>query len=120
MTTEYTTFRATAGDDIEPGIYEARLMSIEVREGKEPGTHFRVWTFSTPDFDISGTSSMSDSTSSKAYSWITAILGRQPQVGEVIEVATLNLLPVNIVVTKGTDGFARIESLATIRSKPTK
>jgi hypothetical protein len=114
-------FTAEQGDNIEAGVYPARLSNVEVKQSKADGSDFRVWTFKAKVgddiIDISGTTSMSNATNGKAFGWITAILGRQPQVGEKVTLDLLKGTTVNVVVMKDANGFSKVESLAPFGTK---
>jgi hypothetical protein len=115
------TFSPTQGDNIEPGIYPARLVSVDEKDSKD-GDTFRVWTFKAKVgndvIEITGASSLSNATNSKAYAWITAILGRELNVNESVTLDDLKSKTVNLIVKKDANGFGKIESLATFHATP--
>ena len=78
---------AKSNKDIEPGTYKASLAEVSIKEG-ESG-QYRLWDF-LADVNgelvpVSATSSMNTGPKSKAFQWLTALTGRAPQAGEVIE-----------------------------------
>ncbi len=94
---------------VEPGAYEAVCTDVEVRE--KDGNNYRRWTFTLTDGSdkqVTATSSMSVSPKSKGGKWIAALLGRQPAMGESVEVIGQ---PCTIGVTLNDEGFSTIESV---------
>jgi hypothetical protein len=85
---EFLEFSASAGQsDIAPGTYTVTLTEIsEIRtnvakRGPNAGEEFSIrdWTFFTDDDqEIRDSASVSRSTRSKQYEWITALLGGTP------------------------------------------
>jgi hypothetical protein len=115
-------FTAEQGDNIDAGVYPARLVNVEVKEAKADGRPFRLWTFKAKigaDFvDVTTTSSMSNSTSGKAAGWIATLLGHPLAVGESVEIADLTKTTVNLVIVKDINGFSKVEAIAPF--KPTE
>jgi hypothetical protein len=103
---------------VEPGAYEAVCTDVEVRE--KDGNNYRRWTFTLvdgSDKSVTATSSMSVSPKSKGGKWIAALLGRQPAVGESVEIVGL---PCTIGVTLNDDGFSTIESVLPRKAAPAR
>lgn len=76
------------GPNIPDGTYKAQLLRVEDGIPTAFGTA-RAWYFLV---DVDGTgeelkqlTSENTGPSSKSYKWLTALLGREPQVGETLE-----------------------------------
>jgi len=87
----FTATKAKA-PEIEEGLFEADFDGVEEGPELQFGPTLR-WNFTayvqgdpTP---INGLTTRSSSTRSKAYTWLSAILGRQPEVDENIDIDTL-------------------------------
>lgn len=103
------------GPDIAPGTYRGTLEKVEIGEGTFNGNTgpIRIWHFLidvagtlTP---ISATSSMGTGPKTKAYAWLTAILGTAPQAGTTVEDPIGKQVLVTVV--KKDNGFPKIEQL---------
>lgn len=93
---------------LEPGTYDAVITNVEVRINKEQQP-YRWWEFTTEEGrTISAISSMNVGPKSKAGQWIAALLGRQPVMGESVEIIGL---PCIIGVSVNPDGFSQIDTV---------
>ena len=106
-------FDITSGSNknIPPGTYKAQLTEVSIRNG-ETGD-YRLWDFVAEVngelLPISGTSSMNTSPKSKAYAWLTALIGRAPQSGEQIEDPIGKT--VLMTISQKDNGFPKIDLL---------
>lgn len=116
------TFKATNGDDIPAGRYPARVTKVEIKQAKETEQEFRVWFFKAKiggdTVEVTGATSLSNAVNSKAYGWITAILGRDLATDEVITLDDLTSRTVIAVVKKDAAGYAKVESLIPFVTAP--
>lgn len=103
------------GPDIAPGTYKATLEKVEIGEGTFNGNTgpIRVWHFlcdvNGTLVPISATSSMGTGPKTKAYAWLTALLGEAPKAGETVEDPIGKM--VLLTVTRKENGFPKIEQL---------
>lgn len=87
-------FTATAQEapDVEEGTYEADFDGVEEGPAGQFGPSIK-WLFTAyvegEPTKVNGLTSTSASVKGKAYEWLTAILGRQPAVGEQIDFDSL-------------------------------
>ena len=94
---------------VEPGTHEAVVTNVETRVSQKNGNQYRWWEFTTEDGrTVSAISSMMVGPKSKAGQWIAALIGRQPVIGESVEVVGL---PCLISVSTDEDGFAQIDTV---------
>lgn len=114
---------------VEPGAYRARLLDIEITEGKnfdtgEPEDQ-RKWTFGLLEEGFEGQtlvaySSMSFGPKSKARKWVEGLLGRKIEAGDKVDLPELKQAECDLgVVNKETDrgSFAKIETVMPVRKK---
>jgi hypothetical protein len=102
ITIEYT-------PSLPAGTHEARVTAVETRESKKTGQAYRWWEFTTEDGrSISAISSMNVGPKSKSGQWIAALLGRQPVMGESVEVIGL---PCLIGVSVDEEGFSQVDTV---------
>ena len=113
-------FEITAGSNknLPPGTYKASLVEVSIRETESPPgsgniQEYRIWDF-LADVNgelvpVSGTSSLNNSPKSKAYAWLTALIGYAPKAGETIE----DPIGKTVLLTIGQkdNGFPKIEFL---------
>ena len=113
-------FEITSGSnkDIAPGTYKATLTEVSIKETESPPgsgtiTQYRLWDFLadvngqlTP---VSGTSSLNTGPKSKAYQWLTALIGKAPQAGETIEDPIGKM--VLLTISRKDNGFPKIDLL---------
>jgi hypothetical protein len=108
-------FTATAYiPSIKPGPYQAICTGTEDKVNpKDPTQTFRVWAFQLTDGSlrtIDGTSSLATSPKSKGGKWAAALIGHQPEAGELVEpegkACTI------IVAIKETTGYEYVETVA--------
>ena len=102
---------AKSNKDIEPGTYKASLAEVSIKEG-ETG-QYRLWDF-LADVNgelvpVSATSSMNTGPKSKAYQWLTALIGKAPQAGETIEDPIGKM--VLLTISRKDNGFPKIDLL---------
>jgi hypothetical protein len=108
---------ATAGIDIDDGVYPATLLEIRVEDptvNSPNQSQWLKWIFVVQDGsgdppEMAAPSSYSFSPKSKARGWVEALLGRKLEQGEEIDTDTL--CPMDCQVTIKNDmasGFARI------------
>lgn len=102
------------GANIPDGTYKAQLMNVASSEGQF-GTQ-REWFWLV---DVNGAgeelkaiSSANTSPGSKAYKWLTALLGRAPVTGETIEDPTGKT--VMLVIAKNQKGYPAIADVLPI------
>jgi len=109
--------RATAGIDIDDGVYPATLLEVRVEDPtvNSPNQHqWLKWIFIVQDGsdeppEMSVPSSYNFTPKSKARGWVESLLGRTMAVDEEIDTDTL--CPADCQVTVKNDpvsGFARI------------
>ncbi len=108
-------FTATAYiPSIKPGPYQAVCTEVEDKVNpKDTTQEFRVWHFQLQDGSlrtIDGTSSLATSPKSKGGKWAAALIGHQPEAGELVEpegkACTI------IVAIKETTGYEYVETVA--------
>ena len=113
------------GPDIEPGAYNVVLESVEPKtivptQGRDAGKEVPVyeWTFLTDDGEeIQGVTSVNSGTRSKMYAWITALLGKAPETGQVIDTSTLVGRMVIAQIEKSESGWPKLANLSAIPAK---
>jgi hypothetical protein len=114
------TFEATAptAPEVAEGLYPADFDGAEPGPDGQYGPSIR-WNFTayvegeaTP---VSGLSSTSGSSKSKASKWITAILGRQPEVGEKISFDDLVGKKCRVMVEDNSNGWPTITDIKTAK-----
>jgi len=106
---------------VEPGTYPATLTNLEDfdyddGEGKKV---LRRWTFAlTDELDsdgnpavLDGVSSLALGPKSKAFGWISALLGRTPDKGEQITRSMLVGKACLVTVVEKDDGYSKIEAV---------
>lgn len=82
-----TTLTLSVGGGLEAGTYAGGLVDLTpftyAKEGEEPKTLLR-WRFGTADGDdtAEGVTSLNTGPRSKAYAWMTGLLGRTPTKGD--------------------------------------
>lgn len=116
----------SGGIDIEDGVYPATLMGLEEQaatQGKEDWGPQLKWTFQVYDSEdgqeIPAWSSMRFGPKAKARKWLQAILGRQFQDGEEIEVDTVCPVDCQVIIKKEPEsGFSRIMDVLAARKHP--
>lgn len=104
------TFTATAQEapDVEEGTYEADFDGVEEGPEGQFGPSIR-WNFTAyvegePE-KVNGLTSTSTSTKSKGYEWLTAVMGRQPEVGEAIDFDSLKGSRCKVLVEDNAKGW---------------
>ncbi len=108
-------FTATAYiPSIKPGPYQAVCTEVEDKVNpKDTTQEFRVWHFQLTDGSlrtIDGTSSLATSPKSKGGKWAAALIGHQPEAGELVEPEGK---PCTIIVAiKETTGYEYVETVA--------
>lgn len=97
---------------VDEGIYPAVVTKLDLKT-IEGGDTFRIWHF---DVEVDGetkkitaSSSLMLGPKSKAYKWISAILGRRPEPGEKIEVVGYPC-QLHLIVDEDT-GYNKVESV---------
>jgi len=75
--------------EIEDGMYEAKLVEIEETTLPEWGERWRWWfeveTEDEETVKVAGLTSRKFSDRSKAYKWFSALTGREPEIGEEVD-----------------------------------
>jgi hypothetical protein len=105
-------FEIAAGNKgIAPGTYKGQLVEVGIKNG-ETGD-YRLWDF-VAEVDgelvpVSATSSMNTGPKSKAFQWLTALTGRAPQAGEVIEDPIGKT--VLLTISQKDNGFPKVDLL---------
>lgn len=108
-------FEISGGTSITPGTYKGQLMRVESGVPTSFG-NARKWYWlvdvNGQGQELSVLTSENTGPQSKAYRWLTALLGREPQAGERIEDPTGK----TVMLTVGTNakGFATIEGVTAI------
>ena len=103
---------------VEEGVYPAVVTKLDLKE-TEAGDTFRIWHFDvTAEGEtkkITAASSLMLGPKSKAYKWISAILGRRPEPGEKIEVVGYPC-QVHLIVDEDT-GYNKVETVLPANGK---
>ena len=101
---------------LEADTYEATVTALEERVSQKTGGPYHWWEFTTDDGrTISAVTGMSFGPKAKAGQWAAALLGRTPELNEMVELVGL---PCLIGVTIGDDGFSQVSSLLGRKKKP--
>lgn len=101
--------------EIADGTYPAMLQGVTTEPSRTPSIpgDARKWTFLVEHDGkvdpIDALSSTGTGPKTKAYKWLTVLLGRAPQAGEVIEDPTGVRVLVQIIHNEA--GFPKIENL---------
>ena len=107
-------FRIPERAAVPDGSYDATLKSIETKTSND-GEQYRRWAFNVAfegkDVEITGMSSTKLGPKSKAYKWLTAILGREPGPGEEIAFSSLVGSPCRIEVAENANGYSGVEDV---------
>lgn len=122
MSDDFISFSASAGQsDIAPGTYNVTLTEISeirtqvARQGPNAGKEFSIrdWTFFTDDDqEIRDSASVSVSSRSKQYEWITALLGgTPPALDQQIKLSSL-VGREAIATIELVDGWPKIKTLS--------
>jgi len=79
--------------EIDDGMYEAELVSVSTTDIPEWGERWR-WSFRVvleedEIVEVSGLTTTKFSTMSKAYKWFSALAGREPEIGEEVDLDEL-------------------------------
>lgn len=97
---------------VEEGIYPATLTKLDLKTA-ENGDTFRIWSFDVTTGGetkkITAASSMMLGPKSKAYKWVSALMGRRPTPGEKIEVVGRSC-QLHLIVDEDT-GYNKVESV---------
>jgi hypothetical protein len=94
--------------DIPPGTYPAALAKIRVETSAAFGD-FRAWDFVLDeDHVVGGATSMNTGRKSKGGKWIAALLGRQPEKGEKVDLIGKHCL---VVVEENDDGWPKVTNV---------
>jgi hypothetical protein len=107
-------FEISAGTQLQvpDGTYPAVLESVIEESGGKFGAQ-RKWTFLVEHDgkidSLSGLSSTNTSPGSKSYQWLSALLGKEPQVGERYEDPTGTR--VLLQLKKNDKGYMKIEAV---------
>ena len=109
----FTITQSGTGDvvPVPSGQYVASLLSVEVKEGGSFSGQFRVWNFladvNGEGLPVQGTSSISNGNRTKTYEWLTALMGKEPAIGETIDPIGRKCL---VTVTQK-DGYPRVSKV---------
>lgn len=92
------TIDAPKGANIPEGTYKSQLLKVETGNGQFGPQRKWFWLVDVNGAgeELSVLSSMNTSPGSKAYKWLTALLGRAPVVGESFEDPTGKTVMLNI------------------------
>jgi hypothetical protein len=103
---------------VDEGIYPAVLTKIDLKS-TEAG-EFRIWAFDvTADGKVekvTAASSLMLGPKSKAYKWVSALLGRRPAPGEKLELVGLPC-QLHLIVDEDT-GYNKVESVLPANGRP--
>ena len=106
--------RSGTGDvvPVPSGTYTATLESVSEKPGGVNGAPFRIWSF-LADVEgqvlpVEGVSSTNNGTRTKTYEWLTAIIGREPSVGETVEDPIGQKCRVTVIQK---DGYPRVDGV---------
>lgn len=124
MTLSITVSAGAPASDIAPGAYEVTLTAIDgprtifPQTGPNAGKEVEVldWTFTTADDEsVRGTTSKASGPKSKAYAWLTALLGgTAPAVGQRFELDQLLGRMAIATISVNENGWPRIENLSAL------
>jgi hypothetical protein len=125
-----TTITVSAGapaTDIEPGVYEVELLSVEgprliyPQSGVNAGKEVAVldWTFSLDDnSQLQGTTSTASGPKSKLYAWLTALCGgKPPAIGQKFEPEDLAGRMALATISINDGGWPRIDNLSALPTR---
>lgn len=114
---------ASRGGNVVPvpsGKYKASLTSVERKEGGNFSGEFLVWTFLADVagelLPCEGVTSTNQTQKGKAYKWLTALLGREPAVGESLDPPVGNQCIVEVVQK---DGYPRVDNVTAFSAAET-
>lgn len=97
---------------VPAGTYQGTFEGIEEKESKRDGAPYLRWQFTvrTPagNKDVSGVSSTNTGPKSKAYGWLSGLLGRKPQPDELIDDEALAGAACLVVLEENDDGFSNV------------
>ncbi len=97
---------------IKPGAYQAVCTDVEEKASrKDPTNTFRVWHFQLTDGSlrtVDGSSSLATSPKSKGGKWLAAILGKTPDIGELVSPENK---PCTISVILDDNGYERVQDV---------
>ena len=100
--------------NVKPGAYQAVCTGVTDKAAKDdPSNIFRVWEFTLADGTgrtVGASSSLATTPKSKGGKWLAALIGRAPQVGEVVE--PIGQRCTIIVAIKDTTGYEYVETVA--------
>lgn len=110
MGNTFTPSKAEA-PEIEEGLYEADFEGIQPGPDGQYGPSIQ-WNFTAyidgePE-KVNGLSSPSTSVNGKAYGWLTAILGRQPEVDEKVDLDALKGSRCRVLVEDNKKGWPTV------------
>lgn len=116
----------TGSIQIDDGVYDATLLSIEQCEptAKSPNQNpWLKWTFHVYDSEegqeLTAASSTAFGPKAKARQWIEALLGKKLDAGEEIDTEGLCPKDCQVVIKNDPDsGFARIQDVMGQRRRP--
>jgi hypothetical protein len=117
--TPLTHLTGTEPDVLEPGIYDAHLSEIELRD-TQYGERVRwVFTVDASDATLSTWTGLKTHASTKAGAIIEAMLGRRLAKGEALPIDELKAVPVQLFVKIDAEsGSNRIEDVLRAKAKP--
>lgn len=102
------------GANIPDGTYKAQLLSVGSSNGQFGVQREWFWLVDVNNVgeELKAFSSGNTSPGSKAYKWLTALLGRAPQTGETIEDPTGKT--VMLEIAKNEKGYPAIQAVLPI------
>lgn len=106
--------------NVAPGAYQAVCTNVEDKAARDdPSNVFRVWEFTLRDGSgrtVSASSSLATTPKSKGGKWLAALIGRVPEVGEVID--PIGKACTIVVAIKDTTGYEYVETVAAPMQAP--
>jgi hypothetical protein len=106
------TIKIKAPATVPAGTYQATFEGIEEKTSKRDGAPYFRWLFTVLTLegpkDVSGVSSQNTGPKSKAYSWLSGLLGRKPLPDEQIDETALVGRPCVVVLEENDDGFSNV------------
>lgn len=102
---------ATKYDGLGPDIYDARVMSIEVKQAKAGGDYLRIVFAAEEGGEISGNTAYSITPGNKTGRWYTAITGTPIVEGTRYDLDDLLGKRCRIVVELNPEGYPKVASV---------
>jgi hypothetical protein len=97
---------------VPAGTYQGSFEGIEEKTSKRDGAPYYRWAFTVATAegskDVSGVSSINTGPKSKAYGWLSGLLGRKPLPDELLDETALVGRPCIVVLEENDEGFANV------------